>query len=344
MLLDFAENYSFVCQDAVQGFHWETSQATLHPFVVYYREQPSCDLCCLSLCIISDDREHVTGTVHAFIEIVLKFLKSHIPVLQKIVYFSDGAAAQYKNCKNFKNLCLHKTDFEVDAEWNFFATSHGKSPCDGIGGTVKRLVARASLQATLQDQILTPQQMYNWASKNIPGIHFFFAAKEDIEAHRSCLADRFESVQTVPGTRSHHRFVPLDENTLKIFRLSCDDKGTVVHVSPVAAQHEVKTISSIPDLHLGQYVAVVYDSDWFIGCITERSDEHQDILVKFMSRSHTNKLTWPRRDDICWVPFVNVLCCLPPPRLCGSSARQYCYDDAQFANCKKQFDARAVCK
>jgi hypothetical protein len=93
VLLDFAENYSFLCQDAVQGFHWETSQAVLHPFVVYYREQPSSDLCCLSLCIISDDREHVTGTVHAFIEIVLKFLNSHISVLQKIVYFNDGAAA-----------------------------------------------------------------------------------------------------------------------------------------------------------------------------------------------------------------------------------------------------------
>ena len=25
VLLDFAENYSFVCQDAIQGFHWDTS-------------------------------------------------------------------------------------------------------------------------------------------------------------------------------------------------------------------------------------------------------------------------------------------------------------------------------
>ena len=28
ILLDFAENYSFVCQDATQGFHWNTDQAT----------------------------------------------------------------------------------------------------------------------------------------------------------------------------------------------------------------------------------------------------------------------------------------------------------------------------
>jgi hypothetical protein len=36
LLGDFAENYSFIVQDAAQGFHWENSQATLHPFVTYH--------------------------------------------------------------------------------------------------------------------------------------------------------------------------------------------------------------------------------------------------------------------------------------------------------------------
>ena len=35
-VLNFAENYSFIVQDAVQGFHWNSSQATIHPFVVCY--------------------------------------------------------------------------------------------------------------------------------------------------------------------------------------------------------------------------------------------------------------------------------------------------------------------
>ena len=34
---DFAENYSFVLQDTAQGFHWNNSQATIHPFVIYHR-------------------------------------------------------------------------------------------------------------------------------------------------------------------------------------------------------------------------------------------------------------------------------------------------------------------
>jgi hypothetical protein len=81
---------------------------------------------------------------------------------------------------------------------------------------------------------------------------------------------------------------------------------------------------------------------WFVGCITERSDEQKDILVKFMNKTRSNLLTWPRRDDICWVPFTNVLCCLPPPALCGSSARQYKYDDTQFTTCQKLFETRVA--
>ena len=71
---------------------------------------------------------------------------AEFPNVKKLEYFSDGSAGLNKNFKNLINLTLHHQDFSLDASWTFFATSHGKSPCDGIGGTVKRLTARASLQ------------------------------------------------------------------------------------------------------------------------------------------------------------------------------------------------------
>ena len=66
--------------------------------------------------------------------------------IKKLIYFSNGVASNYKNYKNLVNLCNYKTDFGTDAGWQFFATSHGKGPCDGLGGTIKRLTAKASLQ------------------------------------------------------------------------------------------------------------------------------------------------------------------------------------------------------
>ena len=88
------------------------------------------------------------------------------------MHSSDGAGSQYKNRKKFINLCLHQENFRVSAEWHFYATSHGKGACDGLGGTLKRLAARASLQQPYNDQIMTPRQLYNWAKVSIQNIHF----------------------------------------------------------------------------------------------------------------------------------------------------------------------------
>ena len=99
--------------------------------------------------------------MHKFINKVVHDLKQVKPNLTLVHYFSDGAVSQYKNCKNLRNLCFHESDFGIKAEWNFFTTSHGKSPCDSIGGTVKRLAAWASLQASVSGHILSPEDLFN---------------------------------------------------------------------------------------------------------------------------------------------------------------------------------------
>ena len=140
---DFSENYAFVLQDAAQGYHWNNAQATLHPFVIYYTDSSSTNH--LSFVVISDSLHHDTIAVYLFQKNLIAFLKKQCSTPTKIIYFSDSAASQYKNHKNFLNLCHHQADFGIEAEWHFLATSHGKSACDGLGGTVKRLAARASL-------------------------------------------------------------------------------------------------------------------------------------------------------------------------------------------------------
>ena len=71
--------------------------------------------------------------------------------------------SQYKNRYNIINLVFHEIDFGVLAKWNYFATAHGKGPSDGLGGTLKRLATRASLQgATIQ----TPKELHDWALTN----------------------------------------------------------------------------------------------------------------------------------------------------------------------------------
>ena len=75
VLCDFAENYSSILKDEVQGFHWNNAQATIHPFAIYYREMPAGKLACTNLVVISDCLQHNTVAVHTFQKHLFKFLK-----------------------------------------------------------------------------------------------------------------------------------------------------------------------------------------------------------------------------------------------------------------------------
>ena len=83
-------------------------------------------------------------------------------------------------------------DFGFEGIWNFFATSHGKSPCGGIGGTVKRVTARASLQRTKDNHIITPLQMFNFYSStpSLSTIKFFFIQKSQVTELREAMKTR----------------------------------------------------------------------------------------------------------------------------------------------------------
>ena len=112
--------------------------------------------------------------VYHMIMLTIDHAKSNISQeIETIHYFSDGCADQYKNCKNFINICHHEQDFAMKCTWSFFATSHGKSPCDGIGGTVKTLTSIVSLHRTTNNHILTASAMFDFCQIEIKGISFY---------------------------------------------------------------------------------------------------------------------------------------------------------------------------
>ena len=140
VLGDFAENYTFVVQDEIQSYHWSKKQCSFHPIVICYMKEKFFE---------RDDLNHDVGFINEILHQTIDYIKTNLcPIITKIHYFSDGCSGQYKNCKHFYNLCHYAEDFSVSCIWNFFATSHGKSPYDGISGTVKRLVAITSLQSS----------------------------------------------------------------------------------------------------------------------------------------------------------------------------------------------------
>ena len=71
-----------------------------------------------------------------------------------------------------KNLCFHEKDYGLKEDWHFFGTAHGKSACDGIGGTVKRVIHNLSLQRPVGNQILMPRDMLLVAKGKFKNIRY----------------------------------------------------------------------------------------------------------------------------------------------------------------------------
>ena len=73
VLGDFAENYFFLVQKEIQGYHWNKSQCSLHPLVVHIRS--SDNLVESSLCILSEDLNHDVAFAYKVIKETVYFIK-----------------------------------------------------------------------------------------------------------------------------------------------------------------------------------------------------------------------------------------------------------------------------
>lgn len=108
-------------------------------------------------------------------------------------------------------------------------TSHGKGPCDGLGGTLKRLAARASLQR-INNPIRTPLELFNWAKEALPNIHLEYFTNEQYKKEEQQLEERFQKSKTVKGTLSYHCVVPVTLKTLHVKPFSLFNKHTIVKI------------------------------------------------------------------------------------------------------------------
>lgn len=320
LLLDFAENFSFIIQDEIQGFHWENSQCTVHPFVMYYKNEQ--EILCKSFCFLSPDTKHSTTMVYTFLCTLIPHIKSLFPKLTKIHYFSDGCAGQYKNRFNFLNIYYHKNDFNVDCEWHFFATSHGKSPCDGIGGVVKRTVAKASLQRPFQDQIITPLKMFEFCEQNFHEVKFFYTGKNEIQNSETFLASRFQNALPIVGTQKIHKILPLHKGKVKVFETSNTEEG---EEKKILKSYENESIKISEKPICGQYVICQYDNKKWIGIVESYDIEFDDFKINFLHPSGISKFySYPLSLDTCNVEAKDIIKILDTPTLnTGTNRIQY---------------------
>lgn len=214
MNLDFAENYAFVVQDAPPGYHWNNNQATVFVTYIYYKDGE--EVKGKGFVIISDNLNHDTIAVFTYQKLLIEYLKSTFPV-NKIHYFSDGAPQQFKNYKNVLKIYYHNSNFGIEADWHYFPTAHGKGACDGVGGSVKRTAAKASLQLPPEKQILTAVSLYDWliSDGNFKNVEFRFSPVTDYNKNLRSLNSRYNNKSRVKDLQKQHFIKPLENGKVQ---------------------------------------------------------------------------------------------------------------------------------
>jgi len=129
----------------------------------------------------------------------------------------------------------------------------------------------AGLHATEDNNNLTSHQDFTCVSTKIQGITFLHIISADIieYANNFGLEDRYSTLKTIPGTCSNQSLIPLNNGQIQMKRLSCDHiSNTVILIISVVQED----ISYQP----GQYIARMCNGDWYVGVITECSNENKD--------------------------------------------------------------------
>lgn len=164
--MDFAESYS--CRDGssvTQCAHWNKSVVCIHPMVVYYHDRETESTKHETVCYLShcDKKDSIM-----VFSILKKFFQVDVPKIfptyevKRVYYVTDGPTSQYRNKFIFWVIANHKRIFKCECQWHYLEAGHGKGPCDGVGGTLKRDAYEATKQGKLVSNAGT---FYHWAKQ-----------------------------------------------------------------------------------------------------------------------------------------------------------------------------------
>ena len=136
--MDYSENWAGKYPKEISSVYFDNDQLTLHPMSIQYTdaEGKAQKKSYVGLCA---DGTHTLASTYAFIIEMIKRVIEFLPNLQVIHFITDSPSSQYRNrsavelVRRFPEIFLG-----IRATWTWLETGHGKGPCDGVGGAMKK--------------------------------------------------------------------------------------------------------------------------------------------------------------------------------------------------------------
>lgn len=187
--LDFSENYTCIAQDEIQSYHWGQPQVSLFTCSLWYggKQHP--------YVIISENLIHSKDTIIAYLSRILDEIPDDV---NQVRIWSDGPSSQFKNKYIAASLKVLQNRKGKKIVWNYFATSHGKGPVDGIGGSVKRSVRQEVLKN--KTLVFNAEQFYK-AALSSSNVSVILMNDQDIQKYNQDMKVKriFETAPTIKG-------------------------------------------------------------------------------------------------------------------------------------------------
>ena len=345
--MDFAENYSCKSLEEVQSAYFNQASVTLHPIVIYFNTEYGIDH--KSIIIVSDELGHNSTTVLTFVDKIIPIVQDIDPEASTIHYWTDSPTSQYRNKSIIDFVANHESCHGMKARWNYFESGHGKGPCDGLGGTVKRLADEAmrSGKVLIQDA----NGFYQWAkSSSMKNVTFVFVPSTECDKKRTELNEWQSALKPIKGTMKLHAVVGLGNSKVKVRDVSCycaeclsgdlcngwseattrtiDVERHTIDVERNTIDVERNTVEGMnvscsqrnESFKIGDYVAAFYDVHWYVGKIVDTDDN--EFEISFMEKKK-NLYRWPSKPDEIWVDADKIVCKIDEPKPTGKSSRLF---------------------
>ena len=307
--VDFSENYTCIEQNEIQSGHWTHPSVTLFTYSLWYLGQQHSGV------IASDSNVHAKETIIPFMDYILET----IPVeIQNVEIFSDGPSSQFKSRYIVAAVPALEERHSVTITWNYFATSHGKGPVDGIGGSTKRYVWTAVRSGRAQ---VMNAMSFAQAAASMPNVKVVYMSDESTSARAAAIGQQaiFNAAPAVESIRRVHcfRYVNGQLRTAdlsKNLNVSTDEGSEAAQPA-----HDTDTNMITADLREGQFITAVYDNKMYIAQVTTPGDIQ--VQVSFMRPPGVTRCNWSSRPDILLVPRCDILATVEAPAPLSSTSR-----------------------
>ena len=123
---------------------------------------------------------------------------------------------------------------------------------------------------------MTPRQLLEYSKENIAGVHFHYCTNEEYNSEGTLLEARFNSANTIVGTRGLNAFMPISLNQLEVKVYSTCAEARIVCVD--TASQDNLTLESIR-----RFVTLVYNNKWYLAVTLQTfpdTDQHDLLFIR----------------------------------------------------------------